>query len=118
MSWRNNVKKELPAFGLGDLAPGREEEITVTFEDDGQMTDTKHGQALQIAVTAESVPSGYTDMNGDTMEEGEEYYLMSSSSRFMRAIMTLGDDLTGITASITAEGESESFDRQYYAEQQ
>lgn len=110
--WRNSVTEERPSFGLGDLEEG--DEIEGTFLDEGHMVETRHGDALEIGFAVASVPESYEDMNGQTVEEGEDYNIMTSSSRFMYALKEFGEDLTGISATISADGEG--FDRTYYVQ--
>lgn len=110
--WRNSVTEELPGFGLGDLSEG--EEIQGRFLDEGSLTDTKHGEALQIGFAVETVPTGYEDMNGQEVEEGEDYHIMTSSSRFMYALKEYADSVTGEDVTLSAEGES--FERTYHIE--
>lgn len=110
--WRDTVGEELTGFGLGDLE--EDGTLTVTFQEDGEMVDTQHGEAYRAHVTVTSHPEGYTDMEGEGLEDGEDYYLMSSSSRFLRALMQQGNDLSGLTVDIQAEGDN--FDRTYSVE--
>jgi len=110
--WRDSVTEERPTFGLGDLEEG--DELVVQFLDEGHMTDTRHGDALEIGVAVQSVPEGYENMNGNPVEEGDDYNIMTSSSRFMYALKEYGDILAGETVTITAEGEN--FDRTYQLE--
>lgn len=110
--WREDVTEELPGFGLGDLQEG--DEIRGRFLSEGQLTDTKHGEALQIGFAVESVPDGYENMNGNPVEEGEDYHIMTSSSRFMYSLKEFADSLEGEDVVITASGEG--FDRTYNIE--
>jgi len=110
--WRDQAQPDRPNFGLGDLS--EDEEITVTFLDEGRLADTRHGKALEIGVRVESVPEGYTDMNDNPVEAGEEYNLMTSSSRFMFALDQFAETLKDTTADITAEGTS--FKREYFVQ--
>lgn len=108
MSWRNNVGEERPRVSLGELA---NEPLVVRFTDEGKLTETRNGEALEIGAEIEEVPAGYTDMNDQPLETGEEYYIMSSSTRFLRALKNHADRLEGVRAEITAEGSG--FDRTY-----
>lgn len=110
--WRNSVSEERPAFGLGDLTA--DDEFVLRFLDEGHLTETRHGEALEVGVAVQEAPDGYEDMNGSPVEEGEDYNLMTSSSRFQYALKEYADELTGNTATVRAEGES--FDRTYFIE--
>ena len=110
--WRNSVSEELPAFGLGNLGEDSEP-LTVTFQGDGEMVDTKNGEAYRAPVVVEDCPDNYEAM-GDNgfVSEGTEYYVMSSSSRFLSGLIDLEtDDLTDHTVTITVSGSG--FNRDY-----
>jgi len=110
--WRDSVSEERPAFGLGDLEEG--DEIVGTFLDEGKLTDTRHGEALQIGFAVESVPDGFTTMNDSDVTAGEDYNILSSSSRFKFELKEYASELTGATVTITASGDG--FDRTYHIE--
>ena len=109
--WRNQVSEEYPYFGLGDLG---EEALEVVFRNDGEMTTTENGEAFKARVTVSDAPDGYEDMNGEAIESGKDYYLMSSSSRFLSQLVEVAPDLTGHSVSITATGDG--FNRTYSVE--
>lgn len=111
MSWRDEVSEERPTVGLGAL---EDSPLEVRFQGEGEMSETKHGDALKVRCEIQDSPAGYTDMNGSELAEGDEVYLMSSSNRFMAALAGFADDLEGRKAEITADGES--FDRTYNVE--
>lgn len=106
--WRDDVSEEFPTVGLGDVS---DDPVTVTFEGEGEMTETKHGNALRLQATYESGPDDYTDLNGSDIETGSTVYIMSSSSRFMLALKEYADTLEGETVEITASGDE--FERHY-----
>ena len=110
--WRDEVGEDRPGFGLGDLTD--DDALTVEFLDEGRMTETRHGQALQIGVGVVEAPDGYTAMDDEPLEEGEEYNLMTSSSRFQVALRDFADSLTGARAVIRADGSG--FARTYTVE--
>lgn len=111
--WRDSVSEELPAFGLGDLSEG--DEIHGRFLGEGSLTDTKHGQALQIKFAVFDTPAEYADMNGEMVEEGDEYHIMTSSSRFMYALKEYADSVQNEEVAISASGEG--FSRSYEIEE-
>ena len=109
--WRSQVSEEYPYFGLGDLS---EEALEVVFRSDGEMTATENGEAFKARVTVSDAPDGYEDMNGEAIESGKDYFLMSSSSRFLSQLVEVASDLTGHSVSITATGDG--FNRTYSVE--
>lgn len=109
MSWRDSVSEELPYLSLGDIEEG--DTLEVTFREDGEMTETENGEAFQAKVSVTETPDYITDSNNDPVETGKDYYLMSSSSRFMNGLSQVSDDLTGESVSVTPEGTG--FDRTY-----
>jgi len=109
--WRNQVSEEYPYFGLGDLG---EEALEVVFRNDGEMTTTANGEAFKALVTVSNAPDGYEDMNGEAIESGKDYFLMSSSTRFLSQLPEVASDLDGHSVSITARGDG--FDRTYSVE--
>jgi hypothetical protein len=109
--WRNQVSEEYPYFGLGDLG---EEPLEVVFRNDGEMTTTANGEAFKALVTVSNAPDGYEDMNGEAIESGKDYFLMSSSTRFLSQLPEVASDLDGHSVSITARGDG--FDRTYSVE--
>ena len=106
--WRNQVSEEYPYFGLGDLG---EEALEVVFRNDGEMTTTANGEAFKALVTVSNAPDGYEDMNGEAIESGKDYFLMSSSTRFLSQLPEVASDLDGHSVSITARGDG--FNRTY-----
>ena len=106
--WRNQVSEEYPYFGLGDLG---EEPLEVVFRNDGEMTTTANGEAFKALVTVSNAPDGYEDMNGEAIESGKDYFLMSSSTRFLSQLPEVASDLDGHSVSITARGDG--FNRTY-----
>jgi len=109
--WRNQVSEEYPYFGLGDLG---EEPLEVVFRNDGEMTTTANGEAFKALVTVSNAPDGYEDMNGEAIESGKDYFLMSSSTRFLSQLPEVASDLDGHSVSITARGDG--FNRTYSVE--
>lgn len=108
MSWRDNIPEEREGFGLGQIDNG---EITVTFENEGETIDTEYGEAVRFEVVYEDGPDYMETTNDDTLEPGNQYHLISSSNRFLRNLAEYGDELTGETVAIEAQGED--FDRYY-----
>lgn len=106
--WREDLGDELPRMSLGELA---DSPLEVRFQDEGSLTDTRNGEALEVAVTVLDTPTGYTDMNDKAVETDKDYYIMSSSSRFMRELAQFGETLTGSKAKISASGDG--FERTY-----
>ena len=109
--WRNQVSEEYPYFGLGDLG---EEPLEVVFRNDGEMTTTANGEAFKALVTVSNAPDGYEDMNGEAIESGKDYFLMSSSTRFLSQLPEVAGVLDGHAVSITATGDG--FNRTYSVE--
>lgn len=110
-NWRDLAGNTGGSFGLGQLSEG--EELTVTFENNGEVINTEYGESAQFHVTVDSTPEGFEDMNGESVESGEEYYLMSSSAKLLHQFDILGEELEGTTVTIeVTEGDSD-FDREY-----
>lgn len=114
MSWRDDVTEERPTFAPSVLDDGAE--MVVDFVDDGTEKETRKGEAIVFGVVPREVPDGAEDMNEEPIEEGEEYNLMTSSSRLLSALKDFAPELTGETATIRAEGSPRSFERFYYVE--
>lgn len=113
--WRETINDELPAFGLGDLEEG--DKFRLSLNSEGKIIDTEYGNALQISVGVIEAPEGYEGRDGDDVEEGEDYHLLSSSNRFKAQLAEVApDSLTGKT--VTIEGWGEGFDRQYNVTEQ
>jgi hypothetical protein len=113
--WRDNVGPDLPTMGLGGLRDG--ESLVVQFENDGEIRESTRDDwddALSHHIVLMEAPDGYMAKDdGEEVgaEEGEEYYLMSSSTRYMRNLAQFADNLTGQIVEITASGED--FERTY-----
>lgn len=116
--WRQKVGKELPTMGLGALDEG--DELVVMFENEGEMRESTRDDwddALSLHVTVFNSPEDYPAKEDDEqieVEDEEEYYLMSSSTRFMRSLKSFADNLTGQIAVIRAEGSG--MQRTYFVE--
>lgn len=110
--WRDSIGPSLDTFGLGGLSDG--DSLTVQFRNEGEMRDTENGEALSIHVKVTGVDATLTTMDGDEVEEGEEYYLMSSSVRFQRALAGFADRLKAKVATINVAGAE--YERQYSVE--
>lgn len=120
MGWRDGATPDWPYIGVGSLQDG--DEMVVEFQDDGEevTTEPRPGEteeAVILQATVQSCPTELTDMNDDDVEEGEDYILMTSSSRLKYQLADYADSLEGETARITAEGDGDSFNRQYYVQE-
>lgn len=116
MSWRNNVSEERNRVAASTIADG--EYADFLFQDDGKEVETKAGDAVEFQVEYQGSSDGseHTDMNGDALEEGEDYTILTSSSRLLYALADTADSLSGATVRITAEGTKDSFSRTYSVE--
>lgn len=115
MSWREDVSEDLPTFAPSCLNPDDVDDMSMSVRmmDDGAMQETSEGEATVFEVVPLSVPDGATDMNGDQIEEGERYQLMTSSNRLLYALSEHADNLTEEEVTIRAQGAKNSYDRTY-----
>lgn len=111
--WRNQATEERPTFAPSIL---EDEAMVVGFLDDGRIEETRNGEATVFGVQVQDAPDGAEDMNGDPIEEGEDYDMMTSSSRLLFELKSFADDLADKTARIEGHGPKKSFDRTYTVE--
>lgn len=116
--WVDDTEEPRPNVGLGDLQEG--EDLKVHFQGEGKAKETKHGDALQVPCEVRDAPDGYSDISGEEIGEGDEVYIMSSSSRFKNALIDFAGlrnngSLQGKLATIQCAGTG--FDRHYTVEE-
>lgn len=109
--WRDNDYEERPSAAPSFLGDG--EEAQVRFLNDGYQEETRNGTATVFGVQILEAPTEATDMNGDPIEEGEEYNVYTDSSRLLGQLKDFAEDLEGQEATVTAHGDKNSFDRTY-----
>ena len=116
-NWRNNVSEERDRIAASTIGDG--ESMDLRFQDDGQEVETQAGSAVEFNVeyVGSSDGAAHTDMNGEDLAEGNEYILLTSSSRLLYALADAAETLSGTTMRITADGTVDSFARTYAVEQ-
>ncbi|WP_292484111.1 hypothetical protein [Methanohalobium sp.] len=118
MGWRDNLTEDRDFVAASTIGDG--EWTDFRFQDEGEEIETEAGDAVRFPVEYVGSQQGSEPetMGNDALEDGEEYYLLTSSSRLLAALADAGESLSGVTCRIHADGEVNTFERSYDVEVQ